>query len=570
MSLTKKNFTVLCLTALPVSFWIFVILKYAVNIPWFDDLDPFPDFLRQWIKADSASEQIRLLFQPNNEHRMVLGKLSALFYYKFFGSLNFIFLQIVGACFTLGTFLLFWLSFRSSKINNLYFLPVPFLLFQLQYHLAFLWSITSLQHQSVIFFICFSIFLLSRDRFLLALLIAVCTTFVMSSGIFVWVGGAAILLWRLNFRHLAVWCVTGAMAIGLYFHGMTTQGNESGLDFLVQSPHLALLGLLTFLGGTFDVFPWLPVEVRSILPALFSPFVLFWIVVWLLAMYLPKVRQLFRVSWTMPAVFRSLVPIGTERNAFPVFLLGVLVFLFANATAIGLFRTRFGLSVMLVSNYKLYPALFLITGYLTFLWAFQGKILQKRIFQISLPVAILIWLLSCYNYLPAISERRKNLLIGAYNQNHNAYGLGHIPFSKAAAYYDSLMKETVQTGLYQYPEESSFLVPAIRKVENTLPVKHAYVIEKRHDAVRINDLTGNFSYGKRDGKFPFVINNGQLYLYKMDQHGYTGRNIFKQFDRGAGIEIPFSSMKPGVYKLGIVTVKGSEIEASILHQITIP
>jgi hypothetical protein len=570
MRLTKRSFSVLCIVALPVGFWIYVILKYAVNIPWFDDLDPFPDFLRQWNGASAVSEKIRFLFQPNNEHRMVVGKLSALLYYELFGTLNFVFLQIVGACFTIGTFLLFLLSFRSSKINIMYFLPVPFLLFQLQYHLIFLWSITSLQHQSAIFFICFSIFCLSRDRFWWALFMAVCTTFVMSSGIFVWVGGGAILLWRLNFRQLAVWCVTGLGAIGLYFHGMSSQGNESGIDFIVHAPHRALIGLFTFLGGTFDVFPWLREEMRAVLPAILSPFVVIWVIIWLLVMYLPRVNQLFRTQRTMPAFFKSLAPTGNEMSPLPVFLLGVLVFLLANAAAIGLFRTRFGLSVMLVSNYKLYPALFLIVGYLTLIWALQGKVLQKRVFWVFMPVSLLIWLLSAFNYLPGISERRKNLLIGAYNQHHNAYGLGHIPFSKAAGYYDSLMKETVAKGIYQYPQESDFLIPVIRKVENSVPEKHDYAIEIVNNAVRIQAGDGKYSYGKRDGKFPFLVGEGRLYLFKLEQHGYTGRNIFKQFDKGAGIEIPLSTMKPGTYKLGIVTVSGSEMSANMLDQITIP
>ncbi len=53
----------------------------------------------------------RLLFQPNNEHRMVIGKLVTLFYYGITGHLNFTFLHIAGACFTLGTLWLFWTSF---------------------------------------------------------------------------------------------------------------------------------------------------------------------------------------------------------------------------------------------------------------------------------------------------------------------------------------------------------------------------------------------------------------------------------------------------------------------------
>jgi hypothetical protein len=63
---------------IPILLWVFVILYYSINLPWYDDFDPFPDFLHKWITDASLSDRLNLLFQPNNEHRMVVGKLVTL------------------------------------------------------------------------------------------------------------------------------------------------------------------------------------------------------------------------------------------------------------------------------------------------------------------------------------------------------------------------------------------------------------------------------------------------------------------------------------------------------------
>ena len=155
---------------MPVVLWIGVILYYSVNLPWYDDFDPFPDFLHKWITSNSFPDRLKLLFQPNNEHRMVVGKLATLVYYSVTGHLNFTFLHIAAALFTLGTLVVFWRAFKRSNLSVWYFLPVPFLLFQLQYHLIFLWAICGWQHQPVVFFVVLSMFLLSGKRFAGALL----------------------------------------------------------------------------------------------------------------------------------------------------------------------------------------------------------------------------------------------------------------------------------------------------------------------------------------------------------------------------------------------------------------
>ena len=103
-------------TLLPALILLGIIIQFSVNVPWFDDFDPFPDFLNQWRKAENVTEHIQLILKPNNEHRMVFGKIATLLGYWATGTLNFTYLHLIGFLFTLGTVGIFFKVFKSICI----------------------------------------------------------------------------------------------------------------------------------------------------------------------------------------------------------------------------------------------------------------------------------------------------------------------------------------------------------------------------------------------------------------------------------------------------------------------
>lgn len=501
---------------------------------------------------------------------MVVGKLLTLVYYWITGHLNFTYLHIAGACFTIGTLFLFWQSFRQSKINWWYFLPVPFLLFQLQYHLVFLWAICSLQHQPVVFFVSLSMFLLSRNRFGWALAAAVLATYSMSNGIFVWVAGGVVLLLRSNFKVLGLWCLVGVLAIGFYFMGLSAQGNESSIAFFKANPHLSFLGFFAFLGGLFDLLPEKSIVTRSVLPVIFGLSVMVWVTIWLLTLVLPWVKKTLGLGVRLPVFVDNFSVSEKGRSAFQEFLLGVMVFLLMNALVIGLLRPRFGFFVMIVSNYKMYPALFLMIAYLSFISSTTKINLQRTGFRIALGVGISIWIISYVTYLPVIRERNKYLSINGYNQEFNGYGLGHVPFSKGAEYVDELMKYMVQKGIYQYPDTPKPLVNAARQAGNSDNLNLPVSVVMRDAGILVQDTITKPDFALDKGEYAFVRNSRQVYLFKLEQFKYTGRNFFKQYNKGSFVEVPFSSLKPGVYDLGVIRQDGDQIQGGVLKSISIP
>ncbi|GAB2781035.1 hypothetical protein GCM10027275_25760 [Rhabdobacter roseus] len=556
--------------ALPLIFWWYVLLRYSINVPWFDDFEVFPDFLRQWLAAESLGQHWQLLIKANNEHRMVFAKLLTAGYFSFTQSLNFTFLHVAGAFFTMGTFWILWRVFQESAFPAWYFIPAAFLLFQLQPSMIFLWAICGLQHQPVVFFVCLSMYLLARNRLGWAILAAVCASFAMSSGLFVWTGGVAILLLRSQYRYLAAWVGTALVSGVLYFRGMETQGNEESISFFMQHPHLSFLGFFAFLGGLFDFAPERSIEVRTAVPILVAIVLMTGVLAWLLGLVLPWIRNNFGKNLQVPGWLSKLGTSSAQRPVLRDFTLGLLFFLLANAAIIGFLRPRFGFMVMVVSNYKIYPALFLITCYLAWLNGTYSGTRQKKGVQAALVLSMGIWAMSMLHYLPGIIERRKNLLVSAYNQEHHAFGLGFQPGSEAAQYTDDLMKDVTQRGIYTYPREFDGYFNAMLELSTPYAQPDDIQTEVLEDIILIQEPRGwNTSLADDDGTYVFLRNQENFYPFKMNQNLYMGRNPFIRYEEGMKIEIPRAAIAPGTYEVGFFKIRDGSTQGGIVRSLEI-
>ncbi|REA61322.1 hypothetical protein DSL64_12820 [Dyadobacter luteus] len=553
----------------PVLIWIAVVYYYAVDVPWFDDFDPFPDFLRSWIDAKSFSEALGYLFQPNNEHRMVIGKLVTLFYYKLTGKLSIYFVLFSGVCFTLGTFGLFWSAFKKSNLSPYYFIPVAFLLFQIQYHLVFLWAICSMQHQAVVFFMALSMLMLSRNKFWFAVVAALLANYSMSNGIFVWAAGAGILILQSSYRNLGIWLFTAVVAVTFYFIGMSPQGNESSVDFFLAHPELSVFGFFAFLGGLVDFFPEKEIVTRSVLPVLLGVAASVWIAIWGFANIRPWLTKTFGISFRKKGLLKVADETIPGEKSLQEFLIGILLFLLANALIIGFLRPRFGFFVMIVSNYKMYPALFLIVTYLSILLSVKAAT-GKKIFRFGLIASVGIWAISLATYLPVIAERSKYLMVNAYNQEHNAFGLGHIAFSKTAVYVDNLMKRMTSDGIYSFPQEADWLVNEINSQNGEKLKENDVRYRVENNAIVVEDETSEYTLKRKGGQYAYLKQNAKIYLFKLAQNRYDGRNLFRQLDKGSIVEIPFSTLEKGEYELGVVRSMNDAPVGQFLGKVTIP
>jgi hypothetical protein len=552
------------LIAVPIICYVVLVLTYAVNVPWVDDMDAFLSFILGYSDATTLTEKIDWLLRPNNEHRILMAKLTTLLMRALTGEVNFRWLIFVAFGFLMGTFALFYRVFRSMNLSLLAFLPVCFIFWQPQYYLTSLWALTGLQHSVVIFLILLSIYLLSgpgRYRFMGALGVQMLASLSMSNGLFGWVAGAVVLVLAQQWKRLGLWIGIGTATIIFYFHDFqNAQGNDSSVTFFLQSPHIVIAAFFTFVGALLDFVPVNDIVRRSILPTLFG-LVLVPTVLWFL----------WRMNWPLWSRHRS-ADMTRQRRRY--FFTGSYAFLFINAFIVAFLRPRFGYEVMLVSNYMIYPALLTSLIYLNGLSELGTQSTLNRWMRTGLAVSVVVWVVSYGLHWPQVAQRRHMLLTFAYNQKHNDIGLGPQWGSAFATMVRRVMRGAVSRGMYHYPDgyftpyeaalSPSALTPVA--VDSTLNLSmhgggYDYVVETGFDALPqpVSDAA-------------VVVQSAQrTYLFPSESGFRPSTFYLRRPVRTIWAEVINPVLAPGTYRVGILTLPGSAQPIRFSNrQITIP
>ncbi|GAB4037413.1 hypothetical protein [Spirosoma gilvum] len=542
------------LVGIPIIGFSLLLFAYIVDVPWMDDIDAFLSFMIGYLDAPTVGKKFYWLLSPNNEHRILTGKLLTLLCYNLTGAVNFRWLIFAAFAFLLGLLAIFYRAFRSTGLPILAFVPVPFLLLQPQYYLTTTWAITSLQHQVVVAMVVAVLYLLadgSQGRFSIGLVLQVLTSFSMSNGLFGWVAGAVVLVMQRQWIRLGIWLAVGIGAIFYYFHDFpNAQGNDSSISFFLEHPHLIFLGFFTFNGGLFDFLPESNILLRSILPTL-AGLILIPSMLWLLwQMNEPILRRPIKSSIGMD---RATAALWKRRY----FLTGCYAFLMVNAVIIAFLRPRFGYAVMLISNYMIYPALLVVLLYLNVLSEQykNSRVLEKWV-RIGLVTGILVWGAWYAFRLPKIAFRKEQLLTSAFNQKHNETGLGPSwghPFVKLAR---RSLDQALQRDLYHYPTDAYY-----SPYEQTLLTNGRTITPDSSLTLRISG--GGYSYlvetdygalPKPVGQSAVIVQSDRrTYLFPSSVHFSPANFYLNRPIRTVFAEVIIPMLPPGTYRLGILT-----------------
>lgn len=552
------------LVAIPIVCYVALVLTYAVNVPWVDDMDAFLSFILGYSDATTLTEKLDWLLRPNNEHRILTAKLTTVLMRALTGEVNFRWLIFVAFGFLLGTFALFYRVFRSLKLPLLAFLPVCLICWQPQYYLTSLWALTGLQHGVVIFLILLSIYLLSgagQYRFMGALAVQMLASLSMSNGLFGWVAGAVVLVLAQHWKRLGLWMGVAIATIIFYFHDFqNAQGNDSSVAFFLQSPHIVVAAFFTFVGALLDFFPGNDIVRRSILPTLFG-LVLVPAVLWFL----------WRMNWPLWSRNR-LSDMTQQRRRY--FFTGSYAFLFINAFIVAFLRPRFGYEVMLVSNYMIYPALLTSLVYLNGLSELRTQQARNRWMRTGLALGVIVWVVSYGLHWPQVAQRRTMLLTFAYNQKHNDIGLGPQWGSDFATMVRRVMRDAVSRGLYHYPDgyftpyEAALSPSALAPVatDSTLNLRvrgggYSYVMETDFNALP-----------QPISQAAVIVQSAQrTYLFPSESGSRSSAFFLGRPVTTVWAEVINPVLAPGTYRVGVLMVPGSTKPIRFSNQqITIP
>ena len=243
--------------------YLYIITRYAVNIPVDDDYSETIPFILEYQNAIALADKLFLIFAPYNDHHVVTNKIVYVLIYSLSGEINFHTMTIVGNLNILALAFLYFRESQSSISGPVIFATVCSLIFQISCTKAALWPMTVLANYTVITFSLLSLIALNRQTMAglsISIFFASAATFTLASGQLVLLAGVALLLIHniksnsplLNHR-MIIWGVASLFIIASHQVGIQT--GKSIVPGLIQAaithPYHLLEGTLTIIGSPF-------------------------------------------------------------------------------------------------------------------------------------------------------------------------------------------------------------------------------------------------------------------------------------------------------------------------------
>ena len=421
----KKQLRILIplLVAVPVIMYYYWIIQYSVNCPQLDD---FAVLLisEKLLHCNSISEFSDYLFSFHNEHRIVVTRL-------FFvglallnkGVINLKWAIIVGNLTLMGLLSLYYKSFQKLNISTWYLLPIPFLLFQMQFFENSFFAMASIQNLGIWLWAGLSFWLLSKEengeipvKYFVAGCCAACIAMLTSgNGLFVFPSSVVLLLLVRAKKQLIVWLVISALACWLYMKGLS---NQQHLDL-----SKVIEGTLGYLGA------FAGASTFRLLPALLGGVI--------------SIVVLIINSNLIPFVN---TPIKPHSKRVQLFLGSFFLFMILTALAISIHRDL--ASVISTPRYKIGSAITLITVYLMVLNTQIPSTLRMTSGLLGIVFSIAFCMFTYIKMTPIVKEDKQMLLATeqAFYQKTKGVNVPEIAFEKE---WLSILK----AGVWQFSTE---------------------------------------------------------------------------------------------------------------------
>ena len=386
--------------AFPVAGYLIYSCYFSGSLFYADDFHLLKTV--QWVKeADGWLEKVRLFYQQHQEHRIVVPRLLTLADYYLEGHIGWrslIFFANVVWC---STIFVLWKVFRSLGVSSWYFIPVPWLLLHPQYYENVTWSISILQQSDVVFLFTLLAYLCARKKYNLALLISVIATFTHGNGLFSFPIAIVFSLIDKNGKSSARLAVTFFIIALIYFYGFKS-GQNASISQSLADPLNLIQSFGVFFGST-----TLIAAKNYVIAALAGLFL---------------IGSL--TAWSVMTLRKSIA--GKGRALPDRFLWGITAFLFVTGSLVVATRSWQGVETIAAPRYLHYSSYVLCIFYLVALRVTSGSF-RKSLGIAFIPAALLLSLLSYFNFTPHVRFLRDQLLAEESNYVNHGVFLQYFP-----------------------------------------------------------------------------------------------------------------------------------------------
>jgi len=340
VSSLKKIFTWIAIAIPPSSFY-FLLARSLNRFPYGDDYGAILNFLLRWKKESGAMHIVEIVTFQHNEYKLIFEHAIVGLQYAILGHTDILALKILGDLFVIPLFVMLYLIWRecgrSGEYALLVFVPVSWILFQLQYEGTLNYTMAGLETVPVNVFALLTCLLATKKSrasllgSILSLLLCIASN---GNGLLMIPIGAIIFLQQKKFKRLLAWTCCSAIACLIYFlnynfRTVVTINTHTNNDVVSILQNLQLTFTLAFLGNIAAILnPWPAVIFGTLLAGIFA------FATW------------DRLFLRHPSLYYSAL------------------FFFVTAIAVSGHRSYFGLSWALNSIYRLYSTVLLSLLYL--------------------------------------------------------------------------------------------------------------------------------------------------------------------------------------------------------------
>ncbi|WP_131694636.1 hypothetical protein [Dyadobacter tibetensis] len=454
----------LVLMVVPVFYFFLLLWTHTSTVPFTDDYNLF-ETISKLHRADGWQEYTSALFEQVNQHRFAFERIVMLILFYSTGTVHLPTLIILGNLAMVGILFLFYKTLLSEKIHWYFFIPVPYILFNLVYSENAFWGIAAIQNTPLIlmaFITVYGLSLMSRGGYVLALISAIVTTFISGSGLLVWVIGVLFLVYQKSYRGLVVWVVLATAIVFFYFtYDYTIIQSES--ESVLKHPIYNLLLLWGFWGNA------LYLNVPHPLVSYFHPdmvwcAILGFIFTIILLFWLLRLLIIPRLHWSY------------------YFLLGAIMFIMGTGAMFVLSRPSAGYfmhgGAILSRRYMIFGVVLMALMYLCVL--IMLKNMRKGFMATSILTGAGMLLLHFHSYYSTLVDVRKQYaeldLDGYYWREHHTYltqgyNYGDVPFWNHPTRMKELMSAIEADGVskVKVPEEIEALLRFAQTKNATRP-----------------------------------------------------------------------------------------------------
>ncbi len=383
-----KTIVLWLLFLIPLIGYIVVILKYAVNVPFYDDYNAILGFLNQFIEYRTLEKKLALLFSQHNEHRIIFDRIISLSYYYLFGVVNLNYLIAFGNLgWILSVLVLVSYAKKNFGLTLSGLLPIPYILLSFGHWENMFFAMAAIQNYWFVFFTIVLLIGLSKNKVILCCAVFSVTIFTSGGGIVLYLLCNSYFLIARKWRSLILFFVFSSVNMAIYFYGYNKPPYHPSIIEAILNPLRMIEYFLAYWG---NIIPMRPQVYLYII----SGSILF-----ITSIYF-AIKKYGDIFWQLLIFFITLI-----------------------ALVAALTRSGFGVGQATSSRYALFPLLAIVSIYIFIITSPKLSSDARRIISVGTTIcAILFWGANIFIYNHYFMEMRNQRIASIVEFNQGKQG----------------------------------------------------------------------------------------------------------------------------------------------------